>query len=48
MTEGDKVMVSGVITHDYAGNDWVEVRFADGPNGTAIIPRNLLPAQDSH
>jgi hypothetical protein len=44
MAEGDKVTVSGVITWDYAGNDWVEVRFADGPNGAAVIPRSLLPA----
>ncbi len=44
MAEGDKVTVTGVITYDHPGNDWVEVRFAEGPAGTAIIPRSLLAA----
>ena len=46
MTEGDKVMVSGVITYDHPGNDWVEVRFAEGFTGTAIMPRPSLDAKD--
>jgi hypothetical protein len=46
MTEGDKVTVSGVITYDHPGNDWVEIRFAEGSGGTAIVPRSLLAAEE--
>ncbi len=42
MTEGTVVMVRGVVTYDDPGNSWAEVRFADGPAGSAIIPRSLL------
>lgn len=44
MAEGDKVTVSGVIAYDHPGNDWVEIRFAEGSAGTAIVPRSLLSA----
>jgi len=45
MAEGDKVvMVRGVITYDHPGNDWVEVSFTQGPDGRAIVPRDLLTA----
>jgi len=46
MAEGDKVTVTGVIVYDYPGNDWVEIKFAEGPNGRAIVPRSLLPASE--
>ena len=41
MTEGDKVTVSGVISYDHLGNDWVEIRFSERFGGTAIVPRSL-------
>ena len=41
-TEGDKVTVGGVVSYEHPGNDWVEVRFAEGADGTAIVPRGAI------
>jgi hypothetical protein len=49
MAVGDRVTISGVISYDHPGDDWVEVRFAPetaGYLGAVIVPRSLLPAPD--
>lgn len=42
MPEGDKVTLAGVVTYDHSGNNWVEIQFAEGSNGRAIVPRSTF------